>query len=155
MMADIKNYMNGLINEILEEMDMSPEERERHAQTLAYSLESLSNEEYMMTITSAFSGKGDMGAVEDFINTTFELPDLREVNQQIFDNVTAYLRKNLPAIDRPDPADPARLVQLFTEAQVDQIIEIVQNELRADRGPDLYLLGPLMEENGLNAAERG
>jgi hypothetical protein len=81
MMGDIKNYMNGLVLDIMGEMDMSPEERDRHAQTLAYTLESLSNEEYMMTIAGAFSGKGDMGAVEDFINTTFELPDLREVNQ--------------------------------------------------------------------------
>jgi hypothetical protein len=35
---------------------MSPEERESHLQTLEYTLESLSDEEYMMTIAAAFSG---------------------------------------------------------------------------------------------------
>jgi hypothetical protein len=31
----------------------------------------------------------------------------------------------------------------------------VQEELRADRGPDFYRLGPLMKDLGMNAAEQG
>jgi hypothetical protein len=43
---------------------------------MSVAFESMSNEEYMIAMGHAFSGKGDMGAVEDFINTQFELPDM-------------------------------------------------------------------------------
>jgi hypothetical protein len=95
MMTQIKNYMNGLVFEILGEMDLSPEERDAASQSLGYAFESMSNEEYMMTMSQAFSGKGDLGAVEDFINTSFELPDLRGISENIFDKVTDYLYENL------------------------------------------------------------
>jgi len=91
MMADIKNYMNSLIMEILESMEMSQQDRERAVQGMAYAFESLTNEEYMMTMGSAFGGSGDLGAVEDFLDATFELPDLSEVSFRIFDEVTKYM----------------------------------------------------------------
>jgi hypothetical protein len=49
----------------------------------------------MRAIASAFSGKGDMGGVEDFVNSNFTMPDLSENKQDIYDGVTDYLNKNL------------------------------------------------------------
>lgn len=100
MMSDIKNYMNGLVFEILGEMDLSPQERDAASQSLSYAFESMDNEEYMMVMSQAFSGRGDLGAVEDFINTSFELPDLRGISQNIFDQVTDYLYDNLAKLSR-------------------------------------------------------
>lgn len=102
MMGDIKNYMNSLIMEILESLEMSREEREVAVQGLSNAFESLSNEEYMMTMASAFGGSGDLGAVEDFLDSTFELPDLQQVSLEIFEGVTNYLGENLPKLTRKE-----------------------------------------------------
>lgn len=91
MMADIKNYMNSLIMEILESMEMSQQDRESAVTGMAYAFEILTNEEYMMTMGMAFASNGDLGAVEDFLDATFELPDLSEVSFRIFDEVTKYM----------------------------------------------------------------
>lgn len=100
MMNDIKNFMNGLVFEILGEMDMPPEARDSAFNSLTYAFESMGHEEYMMMMSHAFSGRGDMGAVEDFLNTTFELPDFQGISQNIYDSVTDYLYDNLPKLSR-------------------------------------------------------
>lgn len=146
-MGDIKQYMQGIMGEILNDMDMSNEEREEHLKSLSYALESLSNEEYMLTIAKAFSGQGDLGGVEDFINTSFELPDLQGTSQKIYDEVTQYLRENLPKLTRED--DSGSEVEVLSEAQVDAVIASVQEELRAERGPDFYKLPVLFKELGM------
>jgi hypothetical protein len=57
-----------------------------------------------------------MGALEDFLSTSYELPaDLQAIGQNIYDQVTAYLEKNLPQLTRPDPADPANMIPSLTE----------------------------------------
>jgi hypothetical protein len=76
MMEDIRNFMDGLIREILDKMNMNPEERERALTGLGEALNTLSPRDYMIVMGDVFSGKSDMGAVDDFINTTFEMPDV-------------------------------------------------------------------------------
>jgi hypothetical protein len=100
MMGEIKNYLNGLIGEILQSMDMSPEQRDRAVSSLSKAFNSLSDEEYLKVMGSAFGGQSDLGAVEDFLDATFELPDLQETSKYIFDEVSKYLSENLPQLKR-------------------------------------------------------
>jgi hypothetical protein len=69
-------------------------------------MDQLSAQEYMMMIAAAFSGKGDMGALDDFINTSFELPDLFDVKMTIFNVTTEYMQDNLPRLMDPSGAAP-------------------------------------------------
>lgn len=73
-------------------------------------------EQYLRSIASAFSGKGDMGGVEDFINTDFQMPDLSENKEKIYNDVTKYLTDNLTAMN-------------MDEATIQTVVEQVQNEL--------------------------
>jgi len=114
-MAEIKGYMRNLMEEILQEVDMSPEERDAAIRSLSKAFESMSNEEYMITMGQAFSGKGDLGAVEDFLSTTFEMPDLQGVSQEIFDGVTQFLRENLPGLKHFDESVQEEVVTLNEE----------------------------------------
>lgn len=52
----------------------------------------------MITMGRAFSPQADLGAVDDFINTAYELPDFQGVSRHIYDSVTDYLVENLPLL---------------------------------------------------------
>jgi hypothetical protein len=148
-MGDIKYFMRSLIEEILRGLDMRPEDAENAIKSMSVAFESMSNEEYMIAMGHAFSGKGDMGAVEDFINTQFELPDMQGVSQNIYDQVTNFLFENLPGLKRFDEATAVE-VQALDEEQIKTVVESVQNELRNDRGPDFYKLPYLFNEIGMD-----
>lgn len=74
-MSDIKQFMMGLIMEIMQEMGMGPDQIEMAAADLQRALETLSTEEYFMTMSYAFSGQ-DMGGMGDLITMDFEMPDM-------------------------------------------------------------------------------
>lgn len=63
---------------------------------LNQAMESLSPRDYMVIMGDVFSGKSDMGAVDDFINATFDMPDVTDIKIEIFEGVTNYLNDNLP-----------------------------------------------------------
>jgi hypothetical protein len=102
---------------------------------MAYALGSLSDAEYMKAMGGAFGG-GDMGAVDEFLNSTYELPDVQPISFYIFEQVTKYMQENLPNV-------------LGDEQKVDAVVFAVQEELRADRGPDFYKLPVLFGELGV------
>jgi hypothetical protein len=105
-MHDIKSFMNGLIMEILNDSGMPQAQLNGAVDGLNSAMDQLSAQEYMMMIAAAFSGKGDMGALDDFINTSFELPDLFDVKMTIFNVTTEYMQDNLPRLMDPSGAAP-------------------------------------------------
>jgi len=96
-MKDLKEYMNKMIERILEEMGFPRSEIESAAASMAYALGSLSDTEYMKAMGGAFGGS-DMGAVDEFLNSTYELPDVQQISFYIFEQVTKYMEENLPSI---------------------------------------------------------
>jgi hypothetical protein len=110
---------------------------ERTVGSLAQSLDSMTNEQYMRAIASAFSGKGDMGGVENFINTDFQMPDLSENKSVIFEGVTKYLNENLGFLE-------------MDEENIASIVSAVQDELTQPSGPNFYALPFLFEQAGLD-----
>jgi hypothetical protein len=87
MMNDLKDYMNRKIYEILEHIGFPREQRSEAAASMAYALGSLSDEEYFEIMGGAFGGQGDVGAVADFLSTTYELPDTSEIGRDILEGV--------------------------------------------------------------------
>jgi hypothetical protein len=129
MMGGIKNYMRQLMTRILEESGFEGDAQQT-IDSLSQSLETMSNEQYMRAIASAFSGKGDMGGVEDFVNSDFQMPDLSENKSDIYNGVTDYLNKNL--------------AELGLEGdQIESVVTAVQDELKKTQGPDFYALPQL------------
>jgi len=136
MMGGIRNYMSSLMERILSESGFEGD-IEGTVASLNQSLESMGPEQYLRSIASAFSGKGDMGGVEDFINTDFQMPDLSENKEKIYNDVTKYLTDNLTAMN-------------MDEATIQTVVEQVQNELTQAQGPDFSLLPQLMSSVGLD-----
>jgi hypothetical protein len=134
-MDDMKDYMNHMIVRILEEMGFPHEELYNTAASMAYALGSLSDADYMRAMGGAFGGS-DMSAVEDFLYNTYELPEVDRVSYEIYERVTDFMYDNLPQLN-------------LGEDQVEIIVLAVQEELRADRGPDFYKLPVLFTELGM------
>lgn len=109
---------------------------EQAAASMAYALGSLSDADYLEAMGGAFGGHGSMDAVDEFLNTAYELPDVRGISQYIFDEVSNYLNNNLPYFG-------------LDESQVGAVVFAVQEELRAERGPDFYKLPVLFGELGM------
>jgi hypothetical protein len=65
------------------------------------------------------------------------LPDVRGISQYIFDEVSSYLSENLSKLG-------------LDESQVGAVVFAVQEELRAERGPDFYKLPVLFGELGMS-----
>lgn len=141
MMRDMRDYINGLIADILDSMGYPEYLRDEAVAKMAYAFGSLSDEEYLEAMGGAFGGDSDLGAVEDFLNSTYELPDVQRISYEIFDGVTNYMAENLPQIG-------------LDENQVAATIQAVQEELSAERGPDFYALPPLMESVGMSQEQQ-
>lgn len=106
-MRDMKDYMNHMIVRILEDMGFPHEELYNTAASMAYALGSLSDKDYMMAMGGAFGG-ADMGAVEDFLYNTYEMPNVDRISFEIYDTVTNYMYDNLPSLGlREDQIDVA------------------------------------------------
>lgn len=133
MMRDMKDYFTHLISDILDSMGFPEYKREEAVASMAYALGSLSDEDYLNAMGGAFGGNGDISAVEDFLYGAYELPDVERISFEIFDQVTNYMYENLPNLG-------------LGEDQVQFAVQAVQDELRAERGPDFYKLPGLMTE---------
>jgi len=72
--------------------------------------------------------------------------ELQGTSQKIYDEVTQYLQENLPKLTRDEAGSE---VQVLSEEQVDAVVASVQEELRAERGPDFYKLPVLFKELGM------
>jgi hypothetical protein len=101
MMEDMKNYMNSMIIRILEDMGYPRGQIEQAAASMAYALGSLSDKDYMMAMGGAFGG-ADMGAMDEFLNNTYEMPDVERISYQIYEEVTNYMYENLPSLGLDD-----------------------------------------------------
>jgi hypothetical protein len=115
---------------------LTPAERDNAAAALAYAFDSQSDRGYMLMIADAFSGRSNLDVLDQFLATTFEMPDLSGLRQEIFEGVTNYLRENGAALELP-------------QETIDAVVEAVQNELRAERGPDFYKLPEAFKLAGL------
>lgn len=98
-MTEIKNYLNGLIGDILRDAtDIDPEALEASRSALEYALETMSPQEYLMTMGHVFSGEADMEAVMEFVNMEYEMPDTEAIQFNIVQEIRLYLATNMPLI---------------------------------------------------------
>jgi hypothetical protein len=141
MMRDMRDYINGLIADILDSMGYPEYLRDEAVAKMAYAFGSLSDEEYLEALGGAFGGDSDLGAVEDFLNSTYELPDVERISYEIFDGVTNYMAENLPSLG-------------LDEQQIGTTIQAVQDELRAERGPDFYKIPEIMTAIGMSEEQQ-
>jgi hypothetical protein len=74
-MDDLKEYMNKKIKEILRDSGYPRDQIEEAALSMGYALGSLSDDDYFAAMAGAFSGTGDMTAVDEFLSATYTLPD--------------------------------------------------------------------------------
>lgn len=143
-MTDLKSYMNDLMREIMKEAGMPNEEVERTARSLGYALEGLDARDYLYMIADMFSGKADMEAIGDFVNTNFEMPDLSDIKQYIFDEMTNGFRNGMKDAKKEDGTP------VFDDATIENVVERIGDEMRKEYGPDFYALPALFEELGMD-----
>jgi hypothetical protein len=55
---------------------MPPAQRDEALRSMDYAFKNMAPAEFMTTMGQAFSPGADLGVVEDFINTAYEMPDL-------------------------------------------------------------------------------
>jgi hypothetical protein len=72
MMGAMKRYMDDLLKRILNDMGYPKDQIEQAAASMAYALGSLSDAEYMKAVGGAFGGQNDNGALDQFLNTSYE-----------------------------------------------------------------------------------
>lgn len=147
-MGEIKEYLNNLMREIMLESGMPQDQIENTARSLAYALDGMEAREYLYFVADMFSGKGDTEAIGDFVNTNFEMPDLSDIKQYIFDQITNGFRegmKNAP----PNEDGSAR----FDDQTIEAIVEKIGGEMKNEYGPNFYALPPLLKELGASDEE--
>lgn len=144
-MGEIKDYVNNLMREIMFEAGMPETEVEKTARSLQYALEGLDARNYLYMVADMFSGRGDTEAIGDFVNTNFEMPDLSDIKQYIFDGMTNGFRDGMSEAKNPETGEP-----IFDQATIENVVERIGDEMRKEYGPDFYALPALFEELGMD-----
>lgn len=71
-MGAMRDFMGRLLKRILEDIGYPREQIEQTVASMAYSMGALSDAEYMKAVGGAFGGGADQGALDAFLNTSYD-----------------------------------------------------------------------------------